>query len=59
MSNETTRLPNPDAVKQLRNLNKKRKEERLKYYNELAKVWKKKNPEKKIAKTSDHTDVEA
>lgn len=58
MSEQSPKLPNPSAVAELRERFNKRKEERLKNYNELAEAWKKKNPSKKIAKNNDLSDVE-
>jgi hypothetical protein len=58
MSNETPKLPNPNAVKELRDLYNRRKEERFKKHKEFGEILKKKSPIKKIAKTSDLPDVE-
>ena len=58
MSNEAPKLPNPNAVKELRELYNKRKDERFKKHKELGDILKEKAPLKKIAKSSDLTDVE-
>lgn len=58
MSNEAPKLPNPNSVKELRELYNKRKEERFKKHKELGEILKKKAPLKKIAKPSDLPDVE-
>ena len=58
MSTENPKIPNSNAVKELRERYLKRKEDRRKKHGELAKVWKKKSPTKKIAKDSDLTDIE-
>ncbi len=58
MSEETPKLPNPNAVKELRERFNKRKEERRKKYGEFADALKKKNPAKKIASDSGLPDVE-
>ena len=58
MENKGIKLPNPNAVKELRERSNRRKEERLENYKEIAEVWKKKTPSKKIAKNSDLPDVE-
>lgn len=58
MSNETPKLPNPNAVSELRDLYNKRKEERFKRHKDFAEILKKKAPVKKIAKPTDLPDVE-
>jgi hypothetical protein len=47
MNVKNPKLPNPNAVAELRERSNKRKEERQKNYKEIAEVWKKKNPSKK------------
>lgn len=58
MSNEKVKLPNPNAIKELKERYYKRKNERLKEYDKLAEVLKKKTPAKKIAKSNNLPDVE-
>lgn len=58
MNTNNPKLPNPNAVKELRERNKKRKEDRLKKYDELAEALKKKIPVKKIAKNNGLPDAE-
>lgn len=58
MNNEKVKLPNPNAVKELKDRYNKRKEDRLKKHVDLAEIWKKKTPEKKIAKNNNLPDVE-
>lgn len=58
MSNEKVKLPNPNAVKELKERYYKRKEDRIKKHDELAEIWKKKTPAKKIAKNNNLPDIE-
>lgn len=58
MKNSSPKLPNPDGIKQIRERYQKRKEERLKKYDELAEALRKKNPAKKIAKNKNLPDAE-
>lgn len=58
MNTNNPKLPNPNAVKELRERNKKRKADRFKKYDELAEALKKKNPVKKIAKNNGLPDAE-
>lgn len=58
MNTNSPKLPNPNAVKELRERNKKRKEDRLKKYDDLAEALKKKNSVKKIAKNNGLPDAE-
>lgn len=50
MKNSSTKLPNPDGIQQIRERYQKRKQERLKNYDDLAEALRRKNPIKKIAK---------
>ncbi len=58
MNENNPKLPNPNAIKELRERNKKRKEVRLKQYDELAEALRKQNLTKKIAKNSGLPDAE-
>jgi hypothetical protein len=58
MNNETPKLPNPNAVHELRDLYNKRKEERYKKYKDFAEILKKKTPAKKIAKPNNLPETE-
>ena len=58
MSNETPKLPNSNAVSELHDLYNKRKKERFKKYKDFAEILKKKAPIKKIAKSTDLSDIE-
>lgn len=58
MSNDEVKLPNPNAVKELRERHTKLKEDRLKNYKRLGEFFKKKTPSKKIAKSNDLPDAE-
>ena len=58
MNKFNPKLPNSNAIKELRNRNKKRKEARLEKYNELAEALKNQKSTKKIAKNSDLPDAE-
>lgn len=58
MNKNNPKTPNPNAIKELRERNKKRKDARLRKYDELAEAFKKQNPIKKIAKKSDLFDAE-
>lgn len=58
MNDEKPKLPNPNAVKELRARHQKLKDERLKKYKELGDFFRKKTPEKKIAKATDTPEVE-
>lgn len=48
MNSEKPKLPKPNAVKELRELYNKRKEERLKKYDDFAEKIKNQSPKKKI-----------
>lgn len=58
MEFEKSKLPKPNAVKELRERYYKRKEERSKKYKELVEIFKKQMPTKKTAKTNGQKDVE-
>lgn len=58
MNSKSPKLPNPNAVKELRDLYNKRKEERFKKHKDFLEILKKKTPLKKIAKPNDLPDVE-
>lgn len=58
MNNKTPKMPNSNAVQELRDLYNKRKEERYKKHKDLAEILKKKAPLKKIAKSNNLPDVE-
>jgi len=57
MSFDKPKLPNPNAVKELRKRYNKRKEERMKKYDEIADAFKKQAP-KKIATNNNLSDIE-
>lgn len=58
MKNKDIKFPKPNAVQELRERYNKRKEERLRKYDELAEVLKKQSPLKKTAKGSNPLDAE-
>ncbi len=58
MSKNEVKLPNPNAVKELRERHERLKKERLSQYDKLAEFFKKKKPTEKVASPSKSSDVE-
>jgi hypothetical protein len=58
MTDEIPKLPNPNAVRELRDLYNKRKEQRHKKYKDFAEILNNKIPMKKSAKSNSLPDVE-